>query len=169
MRLPGLAFLAAAAQALLLVASPPCAAQVQDVALKAAYIYNFALFATWPPQAAENGALLVCASRSSALWESLLGLNGKSVNGRAWTLIEFPPASEPKKCDIAVVTASGGAQRSAPAALVISDVGVAGSNAAAITLVTEADHVRFDIDSQEATRSGVKFSSKLLRLARNVL
>jgi hypothetical protein len=44
----------------------------------------------------------------------------------------------------------------------------AGSKAA-ITLVEDDEHIRFDIDTQEAAKSGLRFSSHLLRLARNVL
>jgi hypothetical protein len=44
----------------------------------------------------------------------------------------------------------------------------AGSKAA-ITLVEDDEHIRFDIDTQEAARNGLRFSSHLLRLARNVL
>ena len=37
------------------------------------------------------------------------------------------------------------------------------------TLVDGDEDVRFDVDTEEAQRSGLRFSSKLLRLARTVL
>jgi hypothetical protein len=43
-----------------------------------------------------------------------------------------------------------------------------GRGGAAITLVEGDEQVRFDVDTTEAARNGLRFSSKLLRLARNV-
>lgn len=41
--------------------------------------------------------------------------------------------------------------------------------AGAVALVEESQHIRFDVDTREAARVGIKFSSRLLRLARNVI
>jgi len=146
-------------------------AQVRDVELKAAYIYNFAMFTTWPegtPPA--RTPLLVCASTDSALWPSLQSLNGKPVNGRPWTVVDLAGARG-QHCDIAVLPPT--AERPNPGAsgvLVVRD-GPGRDRAgrgAAITLVDDDEHVRFDVDTQEAAKSGLRFSSRLLRLARNV-
>jgi hypothetical protein len=45
----------------------------------------------------------------------------------------------------------------------------AGAGGGAITLVQGDEQIRFDVDTEAATRNGLRFSSKLLRLARNVL
>jgi YfiR/HmsC-like len=37
-----------------------------------------------------------------------------------------------------------------------------------VALVEEDQHLRFDIDTKEGARAGLRFSSRLLRLARNV-
>jgi hypothetical protein len=156
----------------------PCHAQVRDVELKAAYIYNFALFTSWPDAAAPAAAhtpFTVCASPDSALWPSLQALAGRPVNGRAWTVADIA-AGKAQHCDIAVLARA--AERPAalaPGVLVVRDgPGHEGpghdgpGHGAAITLVDDDEHVRFDVDTQEAAKSGLKFSSRLLRLARNV-
>ena len=53
--------------------------------------------------------------------------------------------------------------------LTIVDGVRAGHYAGAVTLIEEDPHLRFDIDTREAARAGLKFSSRLLQLARNVL
>jgi hypothetical protein len=144
-------------------------APVQGVALKAAYIYNIALFTTWPGSVPPDRPFAVCARPAHALWDSLRKLEGKPVNGRPWTLLDA--GAGPKVCDITVLPVEAAPSRAPEAAptLFIVDGSAAGKYAGAVTLVDEDDHVRFDIDTREAARMGLKFSSRLLRLARNVL
>ncbi len=146
------------------LAAGMCVAQVEGKDLKAAYIFNFAMFTTWP-DAPGKGPLFVCASPENPLWPGLSALNGKPVNGRPWTVTEL---AHPKaaRCDIAVLARA--TQQPAPATGVLVVRDGAGSKAA-ITLVEDDEHIRFDIDTQEAAKSGLRFSSHLLRLARNVL
>lgn len=161
----------AAACALGCILSPVSHAQapVQGGALKAAYIYNIALFTTWPGAAQPDRPFAVCARPAHALWESLRKLEGKPVNGRPWTVVDA--GTGPKTCDVVVLPADAapGKAPDAAATLFIVDGSAAGRYAGAVTLVDEEEHVRFDIDTREAARMGLKFSSRLLRLARNVL
>lgn len=157
-------WIAAAAVLALLVAAPRGHAQTDDAVLKAAYIYNIAQFTTWP---ATTGArpLNVCVNNGHPLWESLRALHGKPVGERKVAVV-VPSAGT--ACDVAVLRA--GAAR--PAAegtgtLAIVDEPVNGY-AGAVALVEEDQHLRFDIDTKEAARAGLRFSSRLLRLARNV-
>jgi len=146
-----------------------CRAQVTGVDMKAAYIFNFAMFTTWPDGGAR-GPLVVCAQPDGPLWPSLQALNGRPVNGRPWSVTDL---SHPKAahCDIVVLART--AQQPLPAAgvLVVRDGVVRDhdGHGAAITLVEDDEHIRFDIDTHEAARCGLRFSSRLLRLARNVL
>jgi hypothetical protein len=152
-----------------LLASALSVAQVQDVALKAAFIYNFALFTTWPTVLPAAATFNVCASRTSPMWESLLKLNGKPVEGRPWTLSD-PIEESTGHCSIVVLSGPDSPPAVEPASgtLVIDDGTADAAAAAAITLVKEAQHIRFDIDTGKAASRGLGFSSKLLRLARNV-
>ena len=145
-------------------------AQVHDAALKAAYIYNFAMFSTWP-DAMPKTPLYVCANPGGPLWTSLQNINGKSVNGRSWTTAGLAD-QKTTRCDVIVLSPSderpaalkGG--KAAMPVLVVRDG--AGRNTAAVTLVDDDEHIRFDVDTGEAARDGIHFSSRLLRLARNV-
>lgn len=148
----------------LLAAAPPGRAQTDDAVLKAAYIYNIAQFTTWPATAGAR-PLNVCVGNGHSLWQSLRQLHGKPVGERRIAVVE-PAAGT--VCDVAVLRA--GAAR--PAAdgtgtLAVVDEPVSGY-AGAVALVEEDQHLRFDIDTKEAARAGLRFSSRLLRLARNV-
>ena len=155
----------------LLLAAPSCLAQGQDDQLKAAYILNIAMFTTWPAPSAPARALTVCASPQHSLWDSLRQLDGRNVNGRTWATVDAGAASG-KPCDIVVVSAAR-APRSAPKeagnALYVVDGTPSATYAGAVALVEESQHIRFDVDTREAARVGIKFSSRLLRLARNVI
>ena len=161
----------------LLLAIPCLApAQVRDVDMKAAYIYNFAQFTTWPENRPRppGAPLSVCADRASVLWPALLAYNGKPVSGRAWQLLDADARPGAAGCDILVLGRAAGAvpAPAVPGLLVVRDGAAgAGTTAAAvtITLIDDDEQLRFDVDTREAARSGLRVSSKLLRLARNVL
>jgi hypothetical protein len=146
------------------------AAQVHDAALKAAYIYNFAMFSTWP-EAAPKSPLYVCANPGGPLWASLQDINGKSINGRNWTTASLADQKS-TRCDVIVLSplderpaVPKGGKTGVPV-LVVRDG--PGRNTAAVTLIDDDEHIRFDVDTEEAVRDGIHFSSRLLRLARNV-
>jgi len=141
-------------------------AQVRDVELKAAYIYNFAQFTVWPEGGRAKDAFVVCASPDSALWTSLASFNGKPVGGRPWSLADAGARLRQGDCNVLVLGRSAERPLAAPGMLVVRD---GPGRGAAITLVDGDEHVRFDVDTEEAQRSGLRFSSKLLRLARTVL
>ena len=140
--------------------------QADDVALRAAFIYNFALFSTWqsPSTSAE---FRVCAPPEGPLWNSLHRLRGKLVGTRRWAVFPLPLADAPQQCDIVVISVALPAP-TYPSTLIVRDGEPPLGDSAAITLVNEGDHIRFHIDTRAARRSGVTFSSKLLSLARSV-
>lgn len=153
-----------------LLYAAPSGAQNDDSRLKAAFIFNIAQFTTWPPTpAGANPALAICASPAHSLWAGLRELDGKSLAGRALTVVD---SAAGRPCHIVVYSAAA-APAVPPAAvagtLTIVDGTRAGHYQGAVTLVEEDPHLRFDIDTREAARAGLKFSSRLLQLARNVL
>lgn len=144
-----------------------CTAQNDDSRLKAAFIFNIAQFTTWPQPAAHT--LVVCASPAHSVWTGLRELDGKSAGGRTFNIVD---SAAGKPCDVIVYSAA--TTPSVPPAsvagtLTIVDGARTGHYGGAVTLIEEDPHLRFDIDTREAARAGLKFSSRLLQLARNVL
>ncbi|AVR96445.1 YfiR family protein [Pseudoduganella armeniaca] len=167
MRIVGRVLARAMLPAALLYAAPS-GAQDDDSRLKAAFIFNIAQFTTWPPAGAAR-PLAICASPAHSLWTGLRELDGKALAGRALAVVD---SAGGRPCDIVVYSAAA-APAVAPAAiagtLTIVDGARSGRYQGAVTLVEEDPHLRFDIDTREAARAGLKFSSRLLQLARNVL
>lgn len=146
-------------------ACPSALAEVRDVELKAAYIYNFAQFTVWPDTGRAKEPFVVCASPDSVLWTSLQALNGRLVNGRPWNAVDSA-SQKTAGCDLLLLARSAERPAATTGVLVVRDGSGRGG---AISLVEGDQQVRFDVDTAEASRSGLRFSSKLLRLARNVL
>ncbi len=145
-----------------------CQAQNEDSRLKAAYIFNIAQFTTWPASEAAR-PLAVCASPAHSLWKGLRELEGKSAAGRAWNVID---GEQGRACDIVVFSAAAAPNAAppvVPGTLFVVDGARPNRWQGTVTLVEEDAHLRFDIDTREAARAGLKFSSRLLQLARNVL
>lgn len=171
----GLVRLACAAVGGALLAAGACRAQVRDADMKAAYVYNFVQFTSWPAPAARatnaasaaSAALAVCAERASALGRALQSYDGRQAAGRVWQLVDLQARAP--ACDVLVLGRTEAAVTVAAGAgtLVIRD-GAAPASTAAITLVDNDEHLQFDIDTREVARAGLRISSKLLRLARTV-
>lgn len=139
-------------------------AQTDSMMLKSAYIYNIAQFTVWPANGAAR-PLNLCVGGGHVLAQALRGLHGKPVGERKLAVIE-PGGSAP--CDVAVLRA-GAARPAADGSGTLAIVDEPGNGyAGAVALVEEDQHLRFDIDTREAARAGLRFSSRLLRLARNV-
>lgn len=154
----------------------PANAQVDENALKAAFIYNFAMFTTWQARPSEERAFNVCVDHDSPLKPALRELSGKSVDNRSWTVRMMPPIANASICQVVVYQSHdhGLAGELAAAVrgrsvLLVTDGGVAKENGAVITLVLEHNRLHFDVDLGAAKERGVSLSSNLLRLARTVL
>ncbi|NZA25790.1 YfiR family protein [Luteimonas sp. SJ-92] len=155
----------------------PAHAQVQEPALKAAFVYNFILFTSWPTEAlAEARELRLCVEAGHALAQALTELHGKPVGERRVSVQRWRAGAEPDGCHVAVVGAAGPAAETDLASalargglLTVSDGGTVGGNGAAIVLAREDNRIRFDVDTGRVAHARLVLSSRLLRLARRVL
>ena len=162
------------------MASPLLQAHGQDAgeyAVKAAFLYNFAKFVEWPPEAMGGG--------SSPLVLGVLGddpfhgaidqvVAGKTANGRPLVVRRLKWGQDLRQCHILFISSSErkrlaevlGALRGA-SVLTVADMDQFGQQGGMIQFVIEQSKVRFDINVGAAQTVRLKFSSKLLALARN--
>ncbi|HLF96196.1 MAG TPA: YfiR family protein [Methylococcaceae bacterium] len=145
----------------------------EEYELKAAFLYNFALFTHWPGETAEPFTL--CLYGPHRFGDALRQLDGKTVHDIPLSL-QFPQtAQEARTCQVlffnpdAVPRAAEllEALRAAPV-LTISDHPVAWPMGTMIVLAVDPQRVVFDINTRRARQAGLDFSAKLLRLARTV-
>lgn len=155
----------------------PLAAQpVPEYELKAAFVYNFALFTDWPADTAfEGGTLNVCVNPASALRQPLAGLGDKPVKGRRVAVRYLAALEGLRACHVLFVDGSDRErwvqikkELSGSSVLTISDDDEIGHDGSIIALAMDSNRMVFDIDMRAARQARLVLSSKLLRLARTV-
>lgn len=145
-----------------------------EYAVKAAYVYKFAPFITWPatvfPQ--PGSPIVLCVSGSDDVTKLLPQIAaGQQENGRTIQVRALADGSDPQSCQILYIASSPSAPQTLAAVngkpvLTIVNAGGAAHGIVQFTVVQH--HVRFDIDNGMATKDGLAISSKLLGLADTV-
>lgn len=159
--------------AALLAAVPAQAQQVEEDEMKAAFVFNFAVFTQWPMEALSGGApISLCASAANPMLAALTRLNDKLVNGHR---IAVRPGGAARGCHVLVLD-RGDRERwpqikrelAGAHVLTVSDDHAISGDGAVIALSLENARVAFDVDMGAARGARLNLSSKLLRLARSV-
>lgn len=148
--------------------------------LKAAFLYNFAKFVSWPQDAFEDDAapLTLCVLGSPAARRAVGGLEGSLVRGRSLALVGCDPggteAPAPRRPPHILFVAKGEDHASILAHYTdkpVLTVGEAASFATAggiINFYEAANRLRFEVNLKAAHGAGISLSSQLLKLARIV-
>ena len=145
----------------------------QDV--KAAFLFNFTKFVTWPSGTPRDGEpFRVCVVADEAARRAVERMvDGESVGGRSLQTVVPRVPQDVRPCQILFVGRSA-ADRAAPflgaaknlPVLTVSDSDRVGLRGAAIVFVLDEGRVRFDVNPANAR--GLTISSRLLRIARDV-
>jgi ABC-type amino acid transport substrate-binding protein len=157
----------AAIAALLLASSTGARAQVDADTLKAAFVYNFALYATWPAPARNAAEITVCVPARSTLAPALGELAGKPVDARKLAVRDVEAYAPGDGCDVRIIDADIAAAPMERGVLTICDCSeTPPPQSGIIALVREGTRLRFDVDLAAADAARITLSSKLLHLAR---
>jgi len=151
--------------------APPTASEV-----KAVYLFNFVSFVDWPADAfAEADATFdICILRDDSLSRALESIvAGESVGGRSLVARRIARALDAPECQIVFIAGSEElrtpgilqAVASKPV-LTVGEVEAFARHGGMISFVLEQGTVRFSINADAVSRSGLVMSSKLLQLAR---
>lgn len=152
------------------------AAPVPEFELKAAFVYNFALFTDWPADAQfEAGVLNVCVHPASVLRPALGSLNDRMIKGRKIAVRQLAAPDAVRGCHLFYADAADRdrwpqirkALANAPVLTITDDVEI-GNEGSIVSLFSEGSRIVFDIDLRAARNARLMLSSKLLRLARSV-
>ena len=163
-----------------LAMAPEAVAQTQapEAELKAAIISNMLLFVEWPTTgstSAPGDRLVVCFQEPSPVADALLRLDGKSVKGKSLKVMQVS-SSDAGGCH-ALYLAPGSAANldtilpglSRAPILVTADSPDYAKRGVMLNLDLAGGRVVFDIDLRSAQKAGLQISSKVLRLARQVI
>lgn len=154
--------------------SPPT-----DTQVKAAFLYNFGKFVTWPPAAERADQPFVIGILGDDPFGDMLdqmvvdrAIRGRKVSVRRFTSVNDATAH----CQLLFISASAANQlpdilraTSRASVLTVSDAEGFAERGGMIGFRIEDKRVRFDINAAAAASSGLAMSSQLLKLARSVV
>jgi hypothetical protein len=155
--------------------SGPSAADEADVRretqLKSGYLLNFVKFVEWP-QAAPSEPLTVCFLGAASMRETLeVGIESKRVGTRPLAVRQIEDSGQTAGCNVLYVEEKWVskwplASRDPPLPLLtVSDAKEFAHHGGIIELFTDDNHLRFNINVDNARRAGLRISSNLLQLA----
>jgi hypothetical protein len=165
--------------ALLVLLLRPLATEAQDreYQVKAAFLLNFARFTEWPAQALgpADAPMVVCTFAENPFGDTLAGtLENERAAGHPLQARTITTPAEVPQCHMVFVPRAEtrltpeivAARGNHPVVLIGEQDGflAAGGD---INLTVEQKRVRFEINPERAAHGRVRFSSHLLRLAKN--
>lgn len=142
--------------------------------LKAAFLYNFALYTEWP--VAPVDAFDFCVLGKDPFGTRLDRIGHKTLQGKAIKIRRINTVAEVKGCHVLFVPTIERDQYSRITSAISQQAILTVTDAAhddkwpavMINLVSEGERYTFDINQGAAKIAGLTFSSKLLRLARSI-
>jgi hypothetical protein len=162
---------------LILAVTGRLSAQETAPALKAAFLYNFAKFATWPAATLASGQRLsLCVVGDDGVADALeRTIRGYSIEDHELVVTVMGPEEPATACHLLYVSASHlkraesvlASLKEAPV-LTVSDAENFAESAGIAQLIVQRNQIRFAINAEAASRARVRLSSKLLRLSHPV-
>jgi len=169
---------ATVAAALLLVPAAHLGAQAarpSEYQVKAVFLFNFAQFVDWPPEALPDADTpLVIGVLGEDPFGGLLDqtVGGERLGGRPFQVRRYQSVDEVKACHILFISRSEGDRPEAILAglkrrpiLTVSDADAFAKHGGMIRFVTDQNRIRLQINLAAAEAGHLRISSKLLRVA----
>jgi hypothetical protein len=149
---------------------------LKEYQVKAAFLYNFAMFVDWPREAfSDDRAALVVGVIGNDPFGGALdqAINGKNIGGRALVVRRLKWGEDLRSCHILFIGSSE--RRRLPqiiqslrgsSVLTVGDMEQFNQQGGIINFILEASKVRFEINGSGANQARLRISSKLLALGR---
>ncbi len=168
-----------------LVSVPPQAIGNIDAAseyqIKAVFLYKFLFFADWPQDTIDNseGTIIIGILGKDSFGDAFESVEGETVYDRKLVIKRFKKGSEAdslKNCHLLFISSSleksmEGILKSLKKypVLTVSEMDGFGELGGMINFIKKGDYVRFEINKEAAGRVGIRFRSKLLRVATRIV
>lgn len=168
------------ALALLLLPSPSAvhanSRHAGEYQVKAAFILNFTNFIDWPDSSLSSDAFIIGILGRDPFGGAIDSLNGKTAKGRKVVIRRYDDPGEAREADILFISDSEKralprilkALRNRPVLTVGDSQGFARSGVM-IGMLLHGTRVGFEINNRAAHQAGIRISSRLLRLAGEVI
>lgn len=140
----------------------------KEYRLKAAFIFNFSKFISWPESDKSN--FTICINGPENTYQIFKDvLTGKKHNNREISIAQIDSTEQLAECSI-LFSASHSTitPQQSPGLLTIGESDEYIQQGGLIRFYSQTGKLRFEINQQSATEAGLNISSKLLRLAKIV-
>ncbi|MDH3460878.1 MAG: YfiR family protein [Burkholderiaceae bacterium] len=152
---------------------PARADELPEYRLKAAFMYNFALFTEWPTKIGRT--LDVCIAGIDPFGKEIDALQGKAVGERSINLQRKAGGESLSGCHVVFISQSAigtlprllESLRGRPI-LTVADTPGAARQGVALNMTVAQNKITFEANLTAARNAGLDLSSKLLRLATEV-
>jgi hypothetical protein len=145
---------------------------LDETAVKAGFLFNFAKFVEWPTD--HSGSLAFCVIGDDSMAASLeAGVAGKNIGERSIVVRSRPDLAALESCSVIYIGRANKKEATQAARLVagkqiltVSEFPELGSQGVTISFFLDEERVRFEVHLGAVKQAGLKVSSRLLTLAR---
>ncbi|MBI5007895.1 MAG: YfiR family protein [Nitrosomonadales bacterium] len=159
------------------MAALPCRAELSELQVKSAYVFNFIKFVKWPASAVKpEGRIRLCVIGSKDLRASLATLDERRVGEYVLHVAPYPDSTEELN-DCNVLYIGEHEQRrhlqiikslgNAPT-LTISDIQGFAERGGGIGLLHRDEKLLFEVNLASTRKAGLQLSGQMLNLSANV-
>jgi hypothetical protein len=144
----------------------------EEAAVKTGFIFNFFKFIEWSADMANKDHFLLCSYGKGEISDGLQLLNGKTVNGKLLNVKINTSKETLQTCHMAYLeefTAALLHDLQSSSVVTISDHPEFVKQGGVIGLVSENEHLSFEINLDVAQKKGLRISTPMLKLAKSVL
>lgn len=148
---------------------------VDGYQLKAVFLFNFAKFVEWPPQAFGDARdpFTICVAGDNSFGSSLDDeVRGKTVANRPILVLLVSSPAQARKCQILFISPSERKRErgllealKGASVLTVGDTDDFTANGGIVQFKMKDARIRIEIDSEAAERANLRISSRLLSLA----
>jgi hypothetical protein len=153
----------------------PLGPAFDEYQVKAAFLYNFAKFAEWPPGTFANSTdpFSICIVGQNPFGATLENMvQGRKIGDRAFAVRRFPDTLQAGQCQILFIGAAEWRRTRAlldtvktPGVLTVGETDDFTALGGIVSFRLDGTRVRLQINLQAAEHARIKISSKLLSLA----
>ncbi len=154
----------------------PCRAELSEVQIESAYVFNFIKFVEWPADTVKSGGKIrLCVIGNNELQASLAALNGRKAGAYELQIMPHGSSEALNTCHVLYIDQQE-QRRLIPTlkslgskpVLTISDIPNFAERGGNIGLVYQENKVLFEINLASTRIAGLRLSSQMLNLAANV-
>ncbi len=157
--------------------SPAGAEALPERTVKAAYLYNFALFTEWPASSAQRATFEVCVAGLDTSDLAVEIIENKKLRDRTMVVRGISKPAETSGCDLLYINGMFNRstalqmlkESSSQPTLTVTDSSEIPFKEVMILMHHENDRIGFDINTLTMKLAKLSFSSKMLRLAHKVI